>query len=89
MLCVLLAICGHVIVLIALEYLTLSVFFRYGMEGHKWDLFARLLAIGLACLILLFAWFPIELLLILRGVVRELEKVPSNEERQATVTDIM
>jgi hypothetical protein len=55
------------------------------MEGYKWELFARLLAIGHACFMIFFAWFPIELVLILRGVVRELEKMPSHDEGQATV----
>ena len=78
------SICGYAVLLIGMEYLTLTAYYQYGVDGDKWAIFARFLAVGFACFIMVLAWFPIELVVILRGVIRDLEKVPSNSERQAT-----
>ncbi len=62
---------GNAILLIGMEYLTLTVYqHRYAEHGERWELLARILAIGLASLIAISSYFPILLAAALRRVIR-------------------
>jgi len=76
-------ICGYALFLVVFEYQTLTSCYRYGKEGELWQLFAIIQAVGFACFIVIFAWPPMLLLIVLRDVVRELDKVSFEQQDSA------